>query len=276
MSLLWMNGTLVDKAEARVSPVDHGLLYGDGVWEPLRLFEGRLFRAEEHIAALFQAAAGMGIAIPLSTAELIAAMHTTIQANSRSDGYIRVIITRGPGTLGPDPRKIDPQVIIIAEEYQPFPQELYGHGLHAATHWSDYLPNPARLLGQPHIVLAKQHALRNGCLEAVIVNQSGAVAGSTEGTVFAVRDGAIEYSPGQPPDATVDALVEAIREQRMLIAEGAVGMSELHEAAEVFQIGTACGVIGIIQIDGRTIGTGSEGPLTRQIRELYAKLARSG
>src|SRR5438874_8706246 len=108
MSLLWINGKLVDKSEARVSPFDHGFLYGDGVWEPLRLFDGRLFRPVEHIRQLFLAASALDISIPFTNDELISAIQATVNANGRSDGYVRVIVSRGTGTLGPDPRKIEP------------------------------------------------------------------------------------------------------------------------------------------------------------------------
>src|SRR5436305_6959486 len=162
MSRLWINGQLVDKADARVSPFDHGFLYGDGVWEPLRVFGGQLFRPGDHYHHLHTAAAALGIDIPLSQPELIAAVEATLKANNRTEGYVRVVVTRGPGTIGPDPRKIDPQVIIIAEEYYPFPAELHGHGLHAVTAEVTLgSGNPAecvRALGQPLVTLAKAHA----------------------------------------------------------------------------------------------------------------------
>ena len=121
MSQVWINGRLVDKADAKVSPFDHGFLYGDGVWEPLRVYGGKLFRPDDHMRLLTHSARVLGIHLPLSSDEIVAAIYQTVNANLRTDGYIRVIVTRGPGTLGPDPRKIDPQVIVIAEEYQPFP-----------------------------------------------------------------------------------------------------------------------------------------------------------
>src|SRR5262245_4751792 len=120
MSLVWINGRLVDKADARVSPFDHGFLYGDGVWEPLRAFGGKLFRPDDHMRLLSHAAKSLSIDLPMPVDAIVAAIHETLIANQRTDGYIRVIVTRGPGTLGPDPRKIEPQVIVIAEEYQPF------------------------------------------------------------------------------------------------------------------------------------------------------------
>src|SRR5262249_38682724 len=154
--------------------------------------------------------------IPYSREELIAAIEATLNANARTDGYIRVIVTRGPGTIGPDPRKLDPQVIIIAEEYQPFPAELYGHGLHAVTY-----PQPVdvsdpvrqvRTLGQPHIALAKQHALRNGCLEAVLTNGAGYLVGTTEGVLYAWKDGSVRKPEGQRPEATAGITQAAVQD----------------------------------------------------------------
>src|SRR5687768_8478358 len=181
MSLLWINGALFDKADARVSPFDHGFLYGDGVWEHLRVFGGKLFRPDDHLRLLFSAAETLDIDIPLSQPELLTAIEATVTANARTEGYVRVIVTRGPGTVGPDPRKLDPQVIVIAEEYQPFPLELYGHGLHAVVYPTPIdTENPAnrvRALGRPYLPLAKRHALANGCLEAILTNRAGDAVG---------------------------------------------------------------------------------------------------
>src|SRR5262245_28430403 len=154
MSLIWINGALIDKAEAKVSPFDHGFLYGDGVWEHFRVLRGKLFLPDDHIRLLFSAAETLGIAIPLSRDEIHAAVEPTLKANARREGYVRVIVSRGPGTIGPDPRKLDPQVIVIAEEYQPFPQEVSECGLHVVVYPTPIdTENPAsrvRALGRPH------------------------------------------------------------------------------------------------------------------------------
>ena len=280
MSLLWLNGTLTDKADARVSPFDHGFLYGDGVWEPLRVFGGKLFRADDHLRILFAAAQAIGIDIPLSQAELLAAVEATVKANNRTEGYVRVIVTRGPGGIGPDPRKIEPHVIVIAEEYQPFPQELYGHGLHAVV---SPLPlglsyeNPVyqvRTLNQLHVVHAKRYALQNGCLEALY--QGGdSITGSTEGVLFAVKDGTVFVDIVQPEDA-MGLVVRELAGNKLTVPErGFEWQWLLRDTDEVFIAGTACGVIGIVRVDGRDIGTGTEGPVTREIRDGYRQLIES-
>jgi branched-chain amino acid aminotransferase len=273
MSHLWINGTLVDKNEARVSPFDHGFLYGEGVWESLRVFNEQLFLPKEHLRNLYQSAEKLHIRIPYSQEELIAAIQTTLKANNRVDGYIRVIITRGPGTIGPDPRKIDPQVIVIAEEYRPFPTELYEHGLHAAVYptaieRSDPLLS-ARTLGQTYIPLAKHHALQNGCLESILTNSSGEITGTTEGVLFVVKEGAVFFAARQRPDAIGNRVAALAGDIGLIVAECTFRTPELFAAEELFQAGAACGVIGIVRVDGKLIGDGIEGAVTRTIREGY-------
>jgi len=278
MSRLWINGTLVDKNEARVSPLDHGFLYGDGVWVSLRAFNGQLFHPEDHIKNLFCSAEKLGIKVPLTLAELIVAIEATLKANDRVEGYIRVIVTRGAGTIGPDPRKITPQVIVIAEEYYPFPVELYDCGLHAVVYPtlidSQTPLFQSGILGQPHIPLAKQYALQNGCLEAILTNQSGELIGTTDGFLFLVKDGAVVVAARQRPDATGYRIAGLVGDGGLVVAEYAIRLPELFLADEVFQAGAACGVIGIVEVDGKPIGAGTEGPVTRTIREAYKRLTR--
>jgi branched-chain amino acid aminotransferase len=279
MSLVWMNGTLADKLDARVSPFDHGFLYGDGVWEPLRVFAGKAFNAAHHLNLLFTAAEALGIEVPLSRGELLGAIDQTLHANHRSEGYVRVIVTRGVGTLGPDPRKLDPQVIVIAEEYQPFPAELAEYGLYVTTYPTpfdaEHPANRVRTLGRPHIALAKQDALRHGCLEALLATRTGELIGTTEGMLFLVQDGAVIVAGGHVPEATGYAVAALAGEGGLVVAECAVRMPELLAADEAFLAGTACGVIAIVRVDGQLIGDGSEGPVTRGLRTRFTSVTRS-
>lgn len=267
MSLIWINGCLVDKADAGISLFDHGFLYGDGVWEPLRIFGGRPHLLSEHLESLICSASHQGVTVPLSREELATAIESTAAANGRTGGYARIIVTRGPGTLGPDPRKIDPQVIIIVEEYRPFPLELVGHGIHAIT-FTTY-PAGARLLGWPGLVQAKRHALENGCLEAILLDRSGEVMGTTEGMLFVVKPGGIVGARGDFLDVLGASLVSMASEDGIPVVECAVRKEELLAPSEVLVCGTACGIFGIVQIDGQVIGGGVEGPITRRLRELY-------
>lgn len=279
MSLVWINGALVDKAEARVSPFDHGFLYGDGVWEPLRVFRGYLFRPDDHIRQLFAAANLLAIAIPLSQDELVAAVEVTLRANNRTDGYVRVIVTRGVGTIGPDPRKLDPQVIIIAEEYQPFPPELYDHGLHAlvSSYHVDTDPqvNRVRTLGQPHVAYAKAEALRAGCLEALFLNAFDELVAGTEGHLLVVRGAEVIPVAAEGGGVEQLAATDLLRaEGRAIAASQRVSYDNLFQAEEIILAGTTCGVIGIVRVDGQDIGAGTEGPITRQLRHAYRRLTR--
>jgi branched-chain amino acid aminotransferase len=280
MSLLWLNGTLIEKNEARISPFDHGFLYGDGVWEPLRVFNGLLFHAADHARCLFQSAEKLHLEIPMSQTEVIEAIETTVKANKRVDGYIRVIVTRGPGTLGPDPRKISPQVIVIAEEYHPFPLELYDHGLHASVFKTRIERSStllaARTLGEPSIPLAKHDALQNGCLEAILVNHATELLGTTEGVLFLVKQSAVSFDTCQRLDWIGCRIASLAREMGITVTPDPLRLQELLNADEVFQAGASCGVIGIVRVDGKPIGGGTEGPITRTIREAYARLTRGG
>ena len=193
-------------------------------------------------------------------------------ANNRTEGYVRVIVSRGPGTLGPDPRKIAPQVIIVAEEYYPFPRDLYSHGLHAVTFATPY--HEARLLGQPHIVRAKQYAIQNGCLEAILVNRESELIGATEGMLFLVKDGALVVAGGHVPEVTGYAIAALASDAGLVVVEHAVKREDLLASEEAFLAGTSCGVIGIVRVDDRDIGGGAEGPITRQLRARYVALTR--
>lgn len=272
MSLLWINGNLIDKADARVSPFDHGFLYGDGVWEHLRIRSGQLVRAANHLKQLFAAAETLGIDIPLSLDELTAAIEATAKANNRTEGYVRVIVSRGPGTIGADPRKVVPQVHIVTEEYRPFPDELYGHGLHAVVFPTpldtEHPTNRVRTLGQPHVVLAKQFALKHGCLDAIFTSHRGHLVGTTEGVLFLLKDGMWILPKGQLRDATASAVWD-IASQDLFVIEDVRCAADLFAAEEAFIAGTACGVIGVVRVDGNTIGSGTEGPITRAIRERF-------
>ena len=278
MSLVWLNGTLADKAEARVSPFDHGLLYGDGVWEHMRLFGGKPFRGARHLIHLRAAADAVGIELPLSSDELLAAIDVTAKANGRTEGYVRVIVTRGPGGIGPDPRKIEPQLVVIAEEYQPFPQELYGHGLHAVVAPfgldGENVAHRHRTLNQLHAVQAKRHAFQNGCLEALLQNRNGEIVGSTEGIVFAVKGDDIDVVAGYLWDETASAVSE-LAETELDLTQRDLHLHHLLAADEVFIAGAACGVIGVVRINGAQIGGGVEGRETCELRQRFTHLTRS-
>src|SRR4051794_6860479 len=167
MNLVWIDGRLVDKNDARVSVFDHGFLYGDGAWEGLRAYAGTPFRLRDHLANLACSADAIGLRVPLSADDLAAAVTQTLRANNRVDGYVRVIVTRGAGTLGLDPRKCEPTVIVITEEIGLSPRELADHGLDVAVLDAPRPHPPGTLLSRAGFVAAKAAALRAGCFEAL-------------------------------------------------------------------------------------------------------------
>lgn len=279
MSRVWMNGRLIDKIHASITIFDHGFLYCDGVWEHFRIVDSRIPAFDSYAHCLFQAADALGIDIPYSHQELQSAALSLARENQRTDAYVRVIVTRGVGTIGPDPRKLDPQVIIIAEEYHPFPRELYGHGLHTViTPLPLDLDNPAhryRTLNQLHIVQAKRYALANGCLEALFPTRTGNIVGSTEGCLFVVQCDQIIMAAGQPENGTLDSIRQVLRTSNRTPIEQPLTLAQLTAMDEVFIVGTACGIIGIVRIDDAVIGSGTEGPVTRSIRDDFERFMQT-
>jgi branched-chain amino acid aminotransferase len=273
MSYVWINGQLVDKSEAKISVFDHGFLYGDGVWEHFRAFNGKLLWPESGLVPL------IGYSL-FRHDDLIAAIERTLEANNRREGYVRVIVSRGVGTIGPDPRKLNPQVIIIADEYRPFPDELYESGLQIVScrFWFSTLSAFLnRSLGQWHILVAKQNALAHGCLDAVLIDRDDLLGYCTEGDIYIVQSGTIQTPNRTPPrdqSFAHEFQIGILHTQGFPAATHHLSLTDLHTADEVFLAGTSCGVIGIVQVDGKPIGAGSEGPITKRIREAYRKLTR--
>ncbi|HEX4592587.1 MAG TPA: aminotransferase class IV, partial [Gemmataceae bacterium] len=190
---VWINGKLYDKADAKISVYDHGLLYGDGVFEGIRVYHGKVFRLKEHMLRLYDSARSIALEIPMAIDELTKAVEDTVRVNDRRDGYIRLIVTRGTGTLGLDPRKCDSQVIIIVDGISLYPQELYDNGLEIITA-ATIRSHPAALsprvksLNYLNNILAKIEAIRGGCLEALMLNHKGEVAECTGDNVFILKN----------------------------------------------------------------------------------------
>src|SRR2546430_872415 len=179
MTRIWINGKLVDKNEARVSVYDHGLLYGDGVFEGIRIYGGKVFRLRQHVERLYESARSIWLEIPMSREQMADAITSTVQANQKKDGYIRAVVTRGAGSLGLDPRKTtDPQVIIIVDDISLYPPELYENGLEIVTAATirnhPAATNPRiKSLNYLNNIMAKLEGIRAGCLEALMLNQKG-------------------------------------------------------------------------------------------------------
>jgi branched-chain amino acid aminotransferase len=284
MSLqIYISGKFHDKADAKISVYDHGLLYGDGVFEGIRAYSGKVFRLEAHVDRLYDSARGIHLVIPMTRTEMASAVVETIRRNNLSDAYIRLIVTRGAGSLGLDPRRTtDPQVIIIADAISLYPSELYDHGLKIITSGT-IRNNPAALnpriksLNYLNNILAKIEATNAGCLEALMLNQEGKVAECTGDNIFAVRKGELHtpsVDSGILEGITRDALIELARGRGLSVFERSMDRHDFYTADEVFLTGTAAEVIPVVEIDARPVGAGKPGPITKDLARRFHALVR--
>ncbi len=278
-----MNGRLVPEAEATVSVFDHGLLYGDGVFEGMRAYGGRVFRMREHLDRLWDSARAIALEIPTTKDALARAVDDCVAANGLPDGYIRLVVTRGSGTLGLDPNRTrDPQVIVIVDTIALYPREHYERGLRIVTA-ATQRSHPATLspriksLNYLNNIMAKLEGLQAGCVEALMLNHKGEVAECTADNVFAVRRGAV-LTP--PPDAgilegiTRGAVMDLARSAGIECREATLTRHDLYTADEVFITGTAAEVVPVVEIDGRKIGDGVPGPVTKRLSADFHALVR--
>jgi branched-chain amino acid aminotransferase len=284
MSLkIYISGKLYDKEDAKVSVYDHGLLYGDGVFEGIRSYSGKVFRMQEHLDRLWNSAKAIWLQIPISKAEMAKAIEDTLAVNGITDGYIRVVVTRGAGTLGLDPNRCsDPQVIIITDRIALYPEELYQKGLEIVT-VSTQRNHPAALspriksLNYLNNILAKIEGLQAGCIEALMLNNKGEVAECTGDNIFLVRAGRLMTPPleaGVLEGVTRDAVIELACEAGVPVAETPFTRHDVYIADECFLTGTAAEVIPVVKVDSRMIGDGKPGPITKDLIRRFHELTR--
>jgi len=282
----YIDGEFVPLAEAKVSVFDHGLLYGDGVFEGIRGYNGRIFRLDKHLERLYASAAGIELTIPMSIEEMEAAVLRTVAANGLRDAYIRLVVTRGVGDLGLDPRKCPrPTVIIIADRIQLYPPEVYQRGLEVIT--CKTLRTPAtslspsvKSLNYLNNILGKTEVTRAGADEGIMLNHEGYVAECTGDNIFLVQGGQL-ITP--PPEAgiligvTREAVIEVARDAGYVVREELFKVSEVRAADECFLTGTAAEIAPVRSVDGRLIGTGEPGAVTNQLHDAFQELtAREG
>jgi branched-chain amino acid aminotransferase len=282
MTRVYINGKLFDRDQAGVSVYDHGLLYGDGVFEGIRVYNGKVFRHQEHVDRLYESAKAIALEIPMSPAQMMAAVNETVKANNKVEGYIRLVVTRGPGNLGLDPRSCTPNVIIIVDDISLYPRELYENGLKIIT--SSLIRNHPNALN-PRIkslnylnnILAKIEAIRAGCLEALMLNHKGEVAECTGDNVFIVKKGLVKTTPpdsGILEGVTRDVVMELAKKAGIPLVECTLTRHDIYTADECFLTGTAAEVIAVTDCDGRVIGSGKQGPVTKQLREAFVRYTR--
>lgn len=279
-----INGELFDKEDAKVSVYDHGLLYGDGVFEGMRSYGGKVFRLEEHLGRLYNSAKAICLEIPISKDVLGGAVNETLKVNEIEDGYVRLVVTRGAGTLGLDPnRTSDPQVIIITDHITMYPPEFYENGLEIVS-VSTIRNHPAALnprvksLNYLNNILAKIEGLQAGCVEALMLNHKGEVAECTGDNIFVVIRGELFTPPidaGILEGITRDAVIELARGAGLAVREVGLTKHDVYVADECFLTGSAAEVVPVVKVDSRTIGDGKPGPITRDLTVRFRELTRS-
>ena len=278
---VWIDGEYYEKDQAKVSVFDHGLLYGDGVFEGIRVYGGKIFKCEEHVKRLYDSAKAIWMEIPMSPAEMTDKMYDCLKTNKLTDAYIRLVVTRGKGDLGLDPRKCPrPTVIIIAASITLYPEEFYEKGLELVTASSPRIPpeslNPrVKSLNYLNNILAKIEGIQAGVIEVLMLNHLGFVAEGSGDNVFVVRDGVIYTPPveaGILEGITRNTVMELAREAGHQVVEKNLSRYEVYTADEMFLTGSAAEVIPAVKVDGREVGTGKPGPVTGELRKGFMKL----
>ncbi len=279
---IWLDGKLVDKKDATVSVFDHGLLYGDGVFEGIRIYSGKVFMQKEHLLRLWESAKALRLEIPISIEEMGEAIDETVKANNLTNGYIRLIVTRGAGTLGLNPFTCArPSIIIIADNIKLYPQELYDNGMKIISssivrNHPLSLPPQIKSLNYLNNILAKIEAIDAGVLEAVMFNHEGFVAEATGDNIFIIKNETIYTPPvqsGSLQGITRDAVMKIAKKEGFEVIEQNLTRFDLYTADEFFLTGTAAEVIGITEIDGRVIGNAKPGRITKLLKEKFFEFA---
>jgi branched-chain amino acid aminotransferase len=283
---IYIDGKYLDEKSAKISVFDHGLLYGDGIFEGIRAYNGRVFRLKEHIDRLFYSAKAILLDVPLTHAEVCDAVLETCRQNELRDCYIRLVVTRGVGTLGLNPKSCkDPSVIIIAGKIQIYPPELYERGMDIIT-----VPttrnihsalNPAiKSLNYLNNILAKIEANNSGYEEAVMLNSEGFVSEFTVENIFILKAGAVFTPPlsaGALYGVTRQSVIELAEQAGLKVTEPNLTRYDLFNADECFLTGTGAEIVPVVKIDGRVIGTGKPGPITKRlVADFRALTNRSG
>jgi branched-chain amino acid aminotransferase len=279
---IYLNGKLVDEKDAVVSVFDHGLLYGDGVFEGTRVYDGNIAFLEEHMDRLLDSAKVIDLNVGMTKEELVSATVETCIANNMKNGYLRHVVTRGVGTLGLNPYLCKKaQVIIIAADIQLYPVELYETGMRIITagtirNMAEAVNPRVKSLNYLNNIMAKIEAVNAGVMECLLLNSQGFVAEASGDNVFAIKGNKLITPPtwcGALEGVTRDKVMKLAREMGMDVQETVMTRYELWTADEVFLTGTAAEVIPIVELDKRSIGTGKPGPITKKLVQTYRKLA---
>lgn len=279
--LIWFNGDLIPAEQAKVSVFDHGLLYGDGVFEGIRIYRSKVFKLRTHLDRLYHGAEIIDLSMPYSIDELFDATKKTVAANGLESGYIRLVVTRGIGTLGLNPYECaNPTVFIIADAIQLYPKEYYEQGLKIITaktlrNHPGAMPSAVKSMNYLNSIYAQVEAIRADALEAIMLNHEGNVAECSGDNLFMVKAGEVATPPlsaGILPGITRRIVLDLAAELGLAAEERNFKMDELYAADECFLTGSAAEVVPVTGIDERTIGEGKPGPITRQLSDAFHAL----
>jgi len=282
---IYIDGQFYEKEKATVSVFDHGLLYGDGVFEGIRVYGGRVFKLTEHVERLYRSAQALLLNIPMSEAEMAQAILDTVSINQKKDGYIRVIVTRGDGALGIDPSSCPRvKVIVIVGDIQLYPPAFYENGIAIVTAASrrtpaDCLDPRVKSLNYLNNIMAKMEAFQAGCMEAVMLNKEGFVAECTGDNIFIVSKGEL-FTPaphhGALDGITMETVLELASALGIECRQTTLTRYDLYTADECFLTGSGAEIIPVTRIDGRTIGSGKPGAMTGRLIAAFRQLIAGG
>jgi branched-chain amino acid aminotransferase len=281
---IYLNGDFVPAEEAKVSVFDHGLLYGDGVFEGIRFYNDRVFKLDEHLQRLYDSAKAIRLEIPLKIKEFEEVILETIRRNNLHDGYIRAVVTRGPGDLGLDPDKCPkPFVFVIAASIVLYPDEFYENGLSVITvptrrNVPEALNPRIKSLNYLNNILAKIEAKNANVIEAIMLSNDGYVVECTGDNIFIIKNEVVSTPPtyiGALAGVTRNAVMDLARDMGLKIVEEIFNRYEVYIADECFLTGTAAEVIPVVRVDGRIIGDGKPGRITRELKERFGELTQT-
>lgn len=280
---IYLNGEYVTKENAKVSVYDHGFLYGDGIFEGIRVYDGNIFKCKEHLDRLYDSAKSIMLDIPLSIDEMQDALIETLRRNEMRDGYIRLVVSRGPGNLGLDPKRCPSAwVIIIVEQLAIYPEEAYRDGLVSVSvsqrrNIPDALNPKIKSLNYLNNILVKIQANLAGVGEAIMLNSQGYVAEGSSDNIFIVKRGTVYTPPcyvGALEGITRAAIIELCEKHGYALKEEPFTLHDVYVADEVFFTGTAAEVIAVREVDGRKIGMGQAGPITTHLLQEFRKIVK--
>jgi branched-chain amino acid aminotransferase len=281
---IWLDGKWYDRETATVSVYDHGLLYGDGVFEGIRVYGGKIFKLTEHLNRLYDSAHAIWLTIPMPKDEMARITEEAVRRSGITEAYIRHVVTRGVGDLGLDPRKCaKPSIIIIVDTIRLWPEEVYETGLRVVTAGT---PIPQREALSPRVkslnylahILAKIEGIQAGADEVIMLDSAGSVAEGSGQNIFIVKNGLIKTPPpfaGILKGVTRDTVIEIAQQAGYPVEETMLNRYDVYTADEVFLTGTASELVAVRQVDGRQIGAGKCGPVTRELRSRFQTLVRS-